>query len=390
MANIEHCLSALSEVIGKQDKVVALHEPQFNGNEWQYVKDCIDSGWVSSVGEYVTQFEQKLADYTGIPYVVAVVNGTAALHICLILSDVIRDDEVLIPSLTFVATANAVAYCGAHPHFVDCDPRHLGIDVPKLREYLQAITLIKNNECFNKHTGRRIKAVVPVHIFGHPTEMDDLQDLAREFHLKVIEDATESLGSFINGTHTGHFGDIACLSFNGNKVVTTGGGGAILIKDELLAKRAKHLTTTAKRPHRYEFFHDEIGYNYRLPNINAALGCAQIEQLPEMVENKRRLAKRYQEIFQSIPGVKILHEPTYAKSNYWLNALVLDKPDRSFVENFIDRAAELKYHLRGLWTPMDRLPMFQACSKMDLSVTHQLFDSVISLPSSAHLGKIHA
>lgn len=390
MVNIKSCLAALTAVLGTSDKGFALHEPQFTGNEWQYVKDCLDSGWVSSVGEYVTLFEQKIADYTGMPYVIAVMNGTAALHICLILADVERDDEVLIPSLTFVATANAVMYCGAHPHFVECHPSHLGIDIHKLRAYLADIAIIKDKQCFNKLTGRRIKAIIPVHIFGHPMEMALLQDLAHEFHLKVIEDASESLGSFYEDVHTGHSSDIACLSFNGNKVVTTGGGGAILIKDEALAKRAKHITTTAKRPHRYEFYHDEIGYNYRLPNINAALGCAQLERLPEMVANKRQLAKRYMHAFREVTGIKILQEPTYAKSNYWLNALVLDKPDRQFVEHFIDLAAEHKYHLRGLWTPMHCLPMYQACPKMDLQITQQLFDSVISLPSSAHLEKAYA
>lgn len=390
MANIEHCLAALTEVLGNHDKVVALHEPKFTGNEWLYVKDCLDSGWVSSVGEYVTQFEQKLATYTGMPHVVAVVNGTAALHMCLILSDVAKDDEVLIPSLTFVATANAVVYCGAHPHFVESHPSHLGIDLDKLETYLRQIAIVKDKQCINKRTGRRIKAVVPVHIFGHPIEMPRLQKLAEEFHLKIIEDATESLGTFYEGMHTGHFGDIACLSFNGNKVVTTGGGGAILIKDEALAKRAKHLTTTARRAHRYEFFHDEVAYNYRLPNINAALGCAQLERLPQLIENKRHLAKRYLDMFREIAGVRVLQEPTYAKSNYWLNALILEEPDGRFVETFIDRAAEQKYMLRRLWTPMDRLPMYQTCEKMDLSVTHQLFDSVISLPSSPHLGGTHA
>ncbi|MCS5712337.1 LegC family aminotransferase [Candidatus Berkiella aquae] len=390
MVNIEQCLAALTQVLGENDKDVPLHEPKFNGNEWQYVKDCLDSGWVSSVGEYVTLFEQKIADYTGMPYAIAVMNGTAALHVCLLLADVAREDEVLIPSLTFVATANAVTYCGAHPHFIECHESHLGIDLDKLRTYLTQIAIVKDKQCINKLTGRRIKAIIPVHIFGHPIEMSLLQTLAQEFHLKIIEDASESLGSFYRGVHTGHASDIACLSFNGNKVVTTGGGGAILIKDEALAKKAKHMTTTAKRPHRYEFYHDEIGYNYRLPNINAALGCAQLERLPQMIENKRHLAKRYQDVFSDIQGASILQEPQYAKSNYWLNALILDKPDRSFIEHFIDSAVERKYHLRGLWTPMDRLPMYQSSPKMDLTMTHQLFDRVISLPSSPHLGGVYA
>jgi perosamine synthetase len=391
MLNIQTCLEALTHVLGEQQKELPLHEPSFLGNEWTYVKACLDSGWVSSVGEYVNLFEKKLIEYTGVPYAIAVVNGTAALHICLMLADVKANDEVLIPAITFVATANAVSYCGAHPHFVDCSLENLGIDVEKLNEYLLKNTFIKNNICINKNTGRSIKAIVPVHIFGHPVRMQELQQVASAFKLTVIEDASESLGSYYNQRHTGHFGEIACLSFNGNKVVTTGGGGAILTANAEFAKRARHITTTAKRAHRWEFYHDEIGYNYRLPNINAALGCAQLENLSEIVQWKRALAKQYITAFDGIKGVFVLQEPECSKSNYWLNALILETPDRNKVKDFIEEAlVNFRYGLRGLWNPLDSLPMYQQCPKMDLSNTYRVFNSVICLPSSPLLGKKYA
>lgn len=382
------CLQALKRVLGEPKAFLPLHEPSFIGNEWQYVKSCLDTGWVSSVGEYVTLFEKKLVEYTRIPYAVAVVNGTAALHICLILAQVKPEDEVLLPALTFVATANAVVYCNAVPHFVDADEENLGIDVKKLREYLEKNTEIKNNQCFNKKTSRRIKAIIPVHIFGHPVDMRSISDLAKDFCLTVIEDAAESLGSYHDDYHTGALGDVACISFNGNKIITTGGGGVILTKNEEWAKKAKHLTTTGKQSHPWEFYHDEIAYNYRLPNINAALGCAQLEKIAELVDKKRELAKKYQEAFANIEGVSILTERPGTKSNYWLNALILAKPDRDFIQSFIEVASSQHYGLRGLWTPLDRLPMYQHCPKMDLSMTAMLFDRVISLPSSPRLGKI--
>lgn len=386
---LDECLTALTSVLGQSSKELPLHEPCFEGNEWQYVKACLDSGWVSSVGEYVTLFEQKIAEFTGVPFVIAVVNGTAALHICLKLADIQQNDEVLLPSVTFVATANAVAYCGAIAHFIDCGVQDLNIDIEKLSEYLASNTIIQNNICINKHTKRPIKAIIPVHIFGHPVDMHALRLLCEKYYLTLIEDAAESLGSYYHGKHTGHFGDVASLSFNGNKILTTGGGGAILTHNEDWARRAKHITTTAKRAHHYEFFHDELGYNYRLPNLNAALGCAQIENLPRFVAQKRALAHAYTQAFSSIDDVKILNEPINTQSNYWLNALILDKPNRQFIHKFIENAHQQKYGLRGLWTPLDSLPMYQTCPKMDLSNTYRLFDSVIALPSGPQLGKNH-
>jgi perosamine synthetase len=386
MKTMDQCITALVSVLGKPDNEIPLHAPYFGGNEWKYVKSCLDTGWVSSVGEYVNLFERQLVEYTHANHAIAVVNGTAALHIGLILANVNANDEVLIPSLTFIATANAVAYCGAVPHFIDSHPANLGIDIEKLRDYLKENTFFENNLCINKKTLRKITAIVPVHIFGHPVDMDALIDLCQVYNLTIVEDASESLGSYYKGKHTGSFCDIAVLSFNGNKTVTSGGGGAILLKNTEMAKRAKHLTTTAKKAHRWEFFHDELGYNYRLPNINAALGCAQLEQLPGFIEKKRLLAQRYQDAFQSVDNVTILQESHYAKSNYWLNALILKKPNREFVCSFIELANEHKLGLRGLWTPLDTLPMYIQCPKMDLSQTYALFESVIALPSSPHLG----
>jgi perosamine synthetase len=389
MSDLNHCLAALKEVVGSTQNQVALHEPQFLGNEWSYVKACLDSGWVSSVGQYVSLFEQKIAEYTQIPYVVATVNGTSALHLSLVLMDVRQNDEVLIPALTFVATANAVKYCHAIPHFIEASEKDFGVDVEKLEAYLTENTIIDNGVCFNRNTGRRIQAIVPVHIFGHPGNLSALKIVASKFHIKVIEDASESLGSFYQGKHTGTMGDIAVLSFNGNKIITTGGGGAILTCDPLLAQKAKHLSTTAKRAHAFEFYHDELGYNYRLPNLNAALGCAQMDKLPEKVAQKRKLASRYLAAFSKVPGVRILKEPLDAQSNYWLNALILDEEDKSFVENFIGLAAKLNIQLRALWTPLHLLPMYQDCPSMALSITESHFARVISLPSSPHLELAH-
>lgn len=385
---IEQYLAILGDLIGTQNKEIPLHEPLFVGNEWEYVKSCIDSGWVSSVGEYVSLFEKKIADFTGIPYVVAVVNGTAALHVALILAGVQPGDEVLVPSLTFVATANAVAYCGATPHFVDCNQKDLGIDIAKLEHSLSESTIIKNGICINKNTQKPIKAVIPVHVFGHPMDLDGLQTICEKYHLTLIEDASESLGSYYKDLHTGQFGKIGVLSFNGNKIITTGGGGALLFTDKKLAERAKHLTTTAKVPHPSDYYHDEIGFNYRLPNINAALGCAQMEQLPKFIDKKRHLAQRYIDAFSNRQDLYVLKEPLGTKSNYWLNALILQTPNRSLINQLIEKAKHNGIGLRGLWTPLDSLPMYQHCPKMDLTTTYDMFNRTISLPSGPSLGNL--
>lgn len=368
---------------------IALHEPNFRKNEWEYVKDCIDTRWVSSVGKYVDRFEEMLKEYTGVDQAVAVVNGTAALHICLKLIGVESDDEVLIPSLTFIATANAVMYCNAVPHFVDCSLDTLGINPIKLESYLHEIAEIRGRECYNKQTGRRIKALVPMHTFGHPVDLDRLLEISQRFHIELVEDAAESLGSFYKGRHTGNWGRVAALSFNGNKVITTGGGGAILTNDKKLGEMAKHLTTTAKIKHQWAFIHDQVGYNYRLPNINAALGCAQLESLPLFVEQKRRLAETYKDVFANMEGVTFFTEPPFAKSNYWLNAILLDEALTCYRDELLEISNKAGIMTRPVWSLLHELPMFKQCPKMDLSIASSLERRIINIPSSSFLGEIY-
>jgi len=379
----EQIVSAIQEAIGPLPAV--LHEPSFAGNEWSYLKECLDSTYVSSVGKFVDRFEQDLAQYTGAKHAVAVVNGTAALHIALKLAGVQTGDEVLMPALTFVATANAVTYCNATPHFVDSEARTLGVDAAKLREYLNEHTNQIDGLCVNRSTGRIIRALVPMHTFGHPVDVEGMLALARDFNLALVEDAAESLGSFYHGKHTGTFGLLGTLSFNGNKTITTGGGGAILTNDETLAKRAKHLTTTAKLPHAWEYRHDEIGYNYRLPNLNAALGCAQLEQLPTMLKAKRKLFQRYQSAFASLQGVTLMNEPENCQSNYWLQTLLLDIDQSDQRDDVLVVTNAKKYMTRPAWILMDELPSFKECPSMDLPMAIALSKRLINIPSSSIL-----
>ncbi len=364
---------------------VALHEPRFAGNEWAYVKECLDSTYVSSVGKFVDRFEAELAAFTGAKHAVAVVNGTAALHVALRLAGVRHGDEVLVPTLTFVATASAVTYCGASPHFVDSEERTLGLNPIALREYLRRAAEIRGKQCVNRQTGNVIRALVPMHTFGHPVDVEGVMALARDFHLAVIEDAAESLGSSVDGRHTGTFGLMGTLSFNGNKTVTTGGGGAILTNDKELAQRAKHLTTTAKVPHRWEYLHDDIGYNYRLPNINAALGCAQLEQLPGFIEAKRRLFSRYRAAFADVPQVRIFAEPNGCRSNYWLQTLLLDRSVAGERNEILTSANNAQLMTRPTWTLMHRLTPYRAFPKMELPIAECLEQRLINLPSSPAL-----
>lgn len=384
---IETVVAALRSVLPPGNSFVPLHEPSFRGNEWTYVKECLDTGWVSSVGKFVDRFEEELAAYTGVKKAIAVVNGTAALHICLLLAGVRAGDEVLIPALTFIATANAVSYCNAFPHFIDCEESTLGVNPHKLSSYLEAIAELRDDGCYNRQTGRRIKAAVPMHTFGHPVDLDPLFDVCQKFRLELLEDAAESLGSFYKGRHTGQWGRLSALSFNGNKTITTGGGGAILTDDEELGRFAKHVTTTAKTPHRWEFQHDMVGYNYRMPNINAALGCAQLEQLPDFLIMKRNLASRYGEIFASIPGVRFFSEPDNCQSNYWLNALVLEKACAGQRDALLAATNDVGIMTRPAWTLMHKLPMFANCPRMDLAVAESLEQRLINIPSSVNLGE---
>lgn len=364
---------------------VALHEPYFAGNEWLYLKECLDSTYVSSVGKFVDRFEADLAAYTGAKHVVAVVNGTAALHVALRLAGVQQGDEVLVPTLTFVATASAVTYCGAMPHFVDSEERTLGLNPRALREYLQGIAEIRGGKCVNRVTGRVIRALVPMHTFGHPVDIDGAIAVARDFHLALVEDAAESLGSTAYGRHTGTFGLMGTLSFNGNKTITTGGGGAILTNDPEIARRAKHLTTTAKLPHRWAYAHDEIGYNYRLPNINAALGCAQLERLSGFLAAKRRMFESYLAAFAPVSQARIFSEPDDCRSNYWLQTLLLDESVADQRDVILAVTNDAGLMTRPTWTLMHRLAPYRAFPKMELPVAESLERRLINLPSSAHL-----
>jgi perosamine synthetase len=367
-----------------------LHEPEFLGSEWKYVRECIDTAWVSSVGAYVDRFEADLCTFTGASYAIATVNGTAALHLSLLLAGVRQGDEVVMPALTFVATANAVNYCGAKPHFVDSEATTFGIDAAKLRSYLEKIAEVKDGNCFNRLTGARIGGMVVVHIFGHPADLDPLVELSRQYSIPLIEDAAESLGSNYKGQHTGNHGLVSALSFNGNKIATTGGGGAILTNDAEIAKRAKHLATTAKEPHAWLYNHDEVGYNYRLPNINAALGCAQLEQMPGFVSEKRTLNTAYANAFKAIDEVTLFTEQPFAQSNYWLNALVLSPEIADQRDEVLKATNTQKIMTRPLWTPMDQLPMFADSPSMDLSVARDISTRTINIPSSPKLGRAFA
>lgn len=387
--DVERVIDVLDKVLHGHNRPMGLHEPFFPGKEWEYVKECIDTRWVSSVGRFIERFEKDLARYLGIKHVVAVVNGTAGLQIALKLIGVERDDEVIVPTITFVATANAVVHCGAVPHFADSEANTLGIDPVKLSEHLSSVSVMNGGQCFNKATGRCIKAVIAVHIFGHPVDLDGLREVCGRFNLTLIEDSAESIGSLYKGKQTGGWGRASVFSFNGNKTVTTGGGGAIATNDEELAKLAKHVTTTAKIPHPWEYRHDMVGYNYRMPNLNAALGCAQLEQLDDFLRLKRLLAERYMKEFENYEGVSFFKEPLFAKSNYWLNALVLDDRYACMRNALIEHGQARGYSMRPLWTPLHKLAMYESCPRMDLAVAENLSGRVVNIPSSVFLGKEH-
>jgi perosamine synthetase len=374
--------TALKSVCGPK---AVLHEPCFGGNENVYTKECLDTGWVSSAGKYVDLFERRLAEITGSKFAIATVNGTAALHMCLRLAGVTQGDEVLMPALTFVATANAAVYEGAIPHFLDSDEKSLGIDPLALADRLKKIVVDKKGQCANRITGRPIRALVVVHGFGHPADLDALEPICAQYGIALIEDAAESLGSLCKGRHTGLRGLLSALSFNGNKIITTGGGGAILTQNEVLAKKAKHVTTTAKRAHPWRYDHDEIGFNYRLPNINAAIGVAQLERLDEFVRRKRALAEKYQRVFSDLPGARFFMEPSYARSNYWLNALLLNRAeDRDPV---LATTNSLGLMTRPAWTLLNELPMFKKCPKAELRQSESIASRLINIPSSAFLAE---
>lgn len=375
--------AAIREVCG--DGPAALHEPRFVGNEWLYLKECLDTTFVSSVGKFVDRFEAELAAYTGARYAVAVVNGTAALHVALLLAGVQPGDEVMVPALTFVATANAVRYCGATPHFADSSEQTLGLDPGALRDWLQHTTELRNGICFNGNTGRPIRVLLPMHTFGHPCDLEGLQRVAHDFKLVVVEDAAESLGSWYQGHHAGTVGRLGMLSFNGNKTITTGGGGAIITNDAEMARRAKHVTTTARLQHSWAYEHDEVGFNYRMPNINAALGCAQLEQLPDFLVSKRRLFGRYKDAFAAVPQVRLLEEPANCQSNYWLQTILLDESIAGQRDQVLQSTNDAGFMTRPVWTLMHRLVPYRECPRAPLPAAESLERRLINIPSSAGL-----
>ena len=357
---------------------VPLHEPKFEGNEKKYVLDTIDSTFVSSVGKYVDQFEIEFAKYVGAKYAVATVNGTAALHVALKLVGVVQGDEVITQPLTFVATCNAIHYCGASPTFVDIDEHTLGLSSVKLKLFLESHCLVRDNTCYNKSTGKIIRACVPMHTFGHPVEIDTIQILCQQYHIALIEDAAESLGSFYKEQHTGTFGDLGVFSFNGNKVITTGGGGMIVTNNEAFAKRAKHLTTTAKLPHQWDYIHNEVGYNYRMPNINAALGLAQLENLPNLLKRKRKVSMRYKAFFEKYNDITYLIEPNGARANYWLNTILCK--DEAMKMLFLKETNAAGVMTRPAWKMMNELDMFNAV--VNCEIAKNITSRLINIPST--------
>ena len=378
---MQEIVSFIQKIYNTKD-FIPLHEPRFIGNEKKYLNECIDSTFVSSVGKYVDQFEKNFASYIGSKYVVATVNGTSALHIALLLANVKPDDEVITQPLTFIATANAINYCGAKPIFVDVDIDTLGMSPGALQVFLEDNCAIVDNKCINKTTGKIIKTCVPMHTFGHPCKIDEIKTICDKWKISLVEDAAESLGSLYKSKHTGTFGKMGVFSFNGNKIITSGGGGAIATDDKELAKRAKHLTTTAKVPHSYEYIHDEIGYNYRMPNINAALLVAQLEQLDKFITKKRELALIYEGFFKNT-GIKFIKELKNSRSNYWLQTILLkDKQERDAFLEFTNNNGVMT---RPIWKLMNKLDMFKNYQKDDLLNAKYLADRVVNFPSSVRI-----
>ena len=388
----DEIFSAIKEVCGDADPThpIPLHEPHFDGTEaWEYVRDCIDTGWVSTAGRWVNRFEQELCATTGAAHAIAVTNGTVALRLALHLIEVRAGDEVLLPPLSFVGTANAIAHLGAVPHFVDIEPDTLGLDPNAVQQRLKEIAEQRDGEIYNSKTGRRISAILPVHVFGHPAKLPEIMTVAEEWGVPLIEDAAEALGSWRNGRHCGLFGEIGILSFNGNKLITTGGGGALLTNNHELAQRARHLSTTAKLPHSWAFEHDEVGWNDRLPNLNAALGVAQLEDLQRRLEAKRNLAQRYADVLAQIKSVEVIPEPTGCTSNHWLVCLRFKTPDSSKAEGKRNSLLKISHAngvlLRPVWKLLHQLPMYAKAPHGRLNVAEDQATRLLNLPSSPQL-----
>lgn len=382
-------IEVLNKTIGPLNthdrSTIYLHEPDIRKEDWKFVKKCLDRNFVSSVGNYVSEFENKLKKFTKSKYVTAIINGTSAIHLALVVMGANENDEVILPSLNFVASANAIRYCNATPHFVEVEEETLGIDPIKLESYLKKIVIKKNKISYNKYTKKRIKFMIPLHMFGHPAKISDLKKIAIKFNLKIIEDAAESLGSKYKNKHLGTFGDIGVLSFNGNKIITTGGGGALLTNNKKLAKKIKYLSTTAKIPHKWKYEYSDIGYNYRMPGINASLGCAQMTRLNSYVKLKRKLFNKYKAGFKNISDIKIFQEPVSARSNYWLQTLILSNKIYNLKDIILQKTNNLGFSTRPVWKPLHKLQKFKKFPRMNLNLTENLDKRIINLPSSVYL-----
>jgi len=389
MSNIlaREIVKIIRKAYDDNEDFLPLHEPVFNGNEKKYLLETIDSTFVSSVGEFVNRFERDIAAVTGAAYAIAVVNGTAALHLALMVAGVNYGDEVITQPITFVATANSISHCGATPVFVDVDEDTMGMSPGSLKKFLVENTRNEAGNCINKATGKRIAACVPMHTFGFPLRIDEIRSLCLEFNIPLIEDAAESLGSFYKDKHTGTFGIMGILSFNGNKTLTCGGGGAVITNDHKLARLAKHISTTAKVPHAWEFVHDMVGYNYRMPNLNAAVACAQLEQLDLFLKIKKELADYYDAFFQDQEDVRFVREIDNARANYWLNTIVFAEKGQK--EEFLEYSNSNRVMTRPIWRLMNKLPMYQNCQKTNLDVAEFLEERVVNIPSSVVKSKLH-
>ena len=374
-------INIVQKILGKGHH--SLHEPYFCGNEWKYVKKTLDDNYVSSIGSFVNKFENQIKKFTKSKYAISVINGTEALHLSLVACGVKNNDEVLVPTITFSGTANSIVYSGAIPHFVDSEFETLGIDPLKLEKYLEKITIKKGKFFLNKRTKRKIKAIMPVHVFGNICQIDKILKIAKKYNLIVIEDAAEALGSFFKNKHAGTFGLVGCFSFNGNKILTTGGGGVIITNNKLLAKKIKHLSTTAKINHRWEYIHDAVGYNFRMPNLNAALGSAQMENLNKFLRSKRKLFLRYCKEFLKVNDIRLIKNPDFSKSNNWLNTIFIKNSSIKKRNKVLSLAQKNKIFLRPVWKPLHTFKHFKKMPKMNLDVAKKIYESCINLPSSA-------
>ncbi len=379
----KNVVNAIRSVLGKGAH--QLHEPLLKGKEINFVSDTIKRNFVSTAGEYVNRFEKAIKKFSKSNHAIAVVNGTQAIFVSLKVLGVRKDDEVLVPALTFVGTVNAISYLGAHPHFIDSSWENFGVNCDKLEKYLSKSAKIIGGRCINRSTGKVIKAIVPVHIFGHPCDIEKVIKISKKFKLAVVEDAAEALGSFHKKKHLGTFGDIGCFSFNGNKIITTGGGGMIITNQAKLAKKIKHLTTTAKIKHKWEYVHDEVGYNFRMPSINAALGLAQLLKLRTFLKAKRKLFYKYLKALKGINGISLFKEPKNAKSNYWLQTLILDKKNSKFKNRILKEFHKKKIFSRPTWQLISDLKPYRNNQKMDLSIARDIYKRSINIPSSQKL-----